>query len=76
MLTGNQDLTTAMEAVNEGQVFRFLNKPCQMSDIKAAINAGIKQYDLVTSKEELLKKPSPVRSVFWSRSLNTSTTHW
>ena len=43
MLTGNQDLTTAMEAVNEGQVFRFLNKPCQMSDIKAAINAGIKQ---------------------------------
>ncbi|ELP31114.1 response regulator [Rhodopirellula baltica] len=56
MLTGNQDLTTAMEAVNEGQVFRFLNKPCQMSDIKAAINAGIKQYDLVTSKEELLKK--------------------
>ncbi|MCC9642838.1 response regulator [Rhodopirellula sp. JC740] len=56
MLTGNQDLTTAMNAVNEGQVFRFLNKPCQMSDIKTAIEAGIKQYDLVTSKDELLKK--------------------
>ncbi|QDT05010.1 Hydrogenase transcriptional regulatory protein hupR1 [Rubripirellula lacrimiformis] len=56
MLTGNQDLTTAMEAVNEGQVFRFLNKPCQMSDIKAAIHAGIKQHDLIISKEELLKK--------------------
>ncbi|WDQ17229.1 response regulator [Rhodopirellula sp. P2] len=56
MLTGNQDLTTAMDAVNDGQVFRFLNKPCQMSDIKAAINAGIKQHDLITSKEELLKK--------------------
>ena len=28
MLTGNQDLLTASNAVNRGQVFRFLTKPC------------------------------------------------
>src|SRR5882724_1862128 len=30
MLTGNQDIQTAMKAVNDGQVFRFLNKPCEV----------------------------------------------
>ena len=28
MLTGNADQHTAMDAVNEGHVFRFLSKPC------------------------------------------------
>ncbi len=28
LLTGHADLTTAMAAVNEGQIFRFLTKPC------------------------------------------------
>ncbi|MEZ6104810.1 MAG: response regulator [Pirellulaceae bacterium] len=29
MLTGNADQQTAVEAVNEGHIFRFLNKPCE-----------------------------------------------
>jgi len=29
VLTGQPDLPTAMKAINEGQVFRFLTKPCQ-----------------------------------------------
>src|SRR3954447_55479 len=28
MLTGNSDMQTAVRAVNEGEVFRFLTKPC------------------------------------------------
>src|SRR5689334_1278964 len=28
MLTGNADQQTAIDAVNEGSIFRFLNKPC------------------------------------------------
>src|SRR3972149_6213567 len=28
MLTGNADLDAAMVAVNEGNIFRFLTKPC------------------------------------------------
>jgi response regulator RpfG family c-di-GMP phosphodiesterase len=56
MLTGNQDLTTAMKAVNEGHVFRFLNKPCQMAEITAAIAAAQRQYDLVRTEKELLHR--------------------
>lgn len=36
MLTGNQDQATAIKAVNDGQVFRFLNKPCDHDHIRRA----------------------------------------
>ena len=56
MLTGNQDVETAIKAVNDGHVFRFLNKPCEVADIKRAIDAGIRQFELVHAEKELLQK--------------------
>ncbi len=56
MLTGNQDQTTVIQAMNEGQVFRFLNKPCDHEALKRAIDAALHQYRLVTSEKELLHK--------------------
>lgn len=55
MLTGNQDQATAIQALNDGKVFRFLTKPCQSSDLKTAIEAALRQYQLVTSEKELLQ---------------------
>lgn len=56
MLTGNQDVDTAIKAVNHGHVFRFLTKPCETEDIKTAINAALRQYELVHAEKELLQK--------------------
>lgn len=56
MLTGNADQHTAVEAVNRGQIFRFLNKPCAVPDITRALEAGLEQYRLVTAERELLDK--------------------
>jgi response regulator RpfG family c-di-GMP phosphodiesterase len=56
MLTGNADQHTAMEAVNHGQIFRFLTKPCTTDALGQALEAGIKQYRLVTAEKELLEK--------------------
>lgn len=54
MLTGNQDQATAIQALNEGHVFRFLTKPCQSADLQSTMDAGLRQYQLVTSEKELL----------------------
>jgi CheY-like chemotaxis protein len=54
MLTGNQDQTTAIQALNEGHVFRFLNKPCQSQDLLTAVEAAMRQYELIVSEKELL----------------------
>lgn len=56
MLTGNADQQTAMDAVNEGSIFRFLTKPCSPEMFAAALNAGIEQYRLVTAEKQLLEQ--------------------
>ncbi len=55
MLTGNADLHAAMEAVNEGNVFRFLTKPCPPEVLVKGLWAGIEQYRLILAERELLE---------------------
>lgn len=56
MLTGNADQETAIEAVNKGQIFRFLNKPCPTSVLVMALALALRQYRLITAERELLDK--------------------
>lgn len=56
MLTGFADLQTTVEAVNEGNIFRFLTKPCTPEALARALQAGVAQYRLVTAEKELLGK--------------------
>jgi len=56
MLTGNADLQTAVDAVNEGNIFRFLTKPCPSERLASMLDAGIQQYRLIVAERELLEK--------------------
>jgi response regulator RpfG family c-di-GMP phosphodiesterase len=55
MLTGQADLQSASEAVNEGNIFRFLFKPCPQEVLSKALGDGIRQYRLVKSERDLLE---------------------
>ncbi|GLH69602.1 response regulator receiver modulated metal-depenent phosphohydrolase [Geothrix rubra] len=54
MLTGNQDQRTAIEAINQGRVFRFLTKPCSPEDLAAMLTAALRQHQLEHAERELL----------------------
>ena len=54
MLTGNADQGTAIEAVNKGQIFKFLNKPSSTAVLVPAIALAQRQYRLITAEKELL----------------------
>ncbi len=54
MLTGNADQETATEAVNKGQIFRFLNKPCSTANLVTSLALAQRQYRLLTAEKELL----------------------
>jgi response regulator RpfG family c-di-GMP phosphodiesterase len=56
MLTGNADQTTAIEAVNQGHIFRFLNKPCSPDTLKSALHEGVQQHRLLKAEKELLEQ--------------------
>ena len=55
MLTGYSDVSAAMDAVNQGNIFRFLAKPCEQEVLSNAITSGLVQYRLVTSEKDLLE---------------------
>lgn len=56
MLTGQADLQATINAINEGDIFRFLTKPCPRELFLKTILAAQEQYRLITSERELLGK--------------------
>ncbi len=45
MLTGSIDQSVTLQAVNECQIFRFLQKPCSADEICNAIEMGVQSYE-------------------------------
>jgi response regulator RpfG family c-di-GMP phosphodiesterase len=54
LLTGHADLDSALAAVNQGQIYRFLTKPCPPEVLTATLEAGAEQFRLIHSERELL----------------------
>lgn len=53
VLTGFADLEIAVDAVNKGDIFRFLTKPCNPADLTAAVIAGLKQFRMIQDSRNL-----------------------
>ena len=55
MLSGEATLDTALKAINHGEVFRFLTKPCNEVELAIAIREGLKQRELVNKSMRMLE---------------------
>jgi response regulator RpfG family c-di-GMP phosphodiesterase len=55
MLTGQADLTDAIEAVNQGNIFQFLAKPSPPEMLGRAFESALEQYGLIQAERELLE---------------------
>lgn len=56
LLTGYADVEGAMAVVNEGQIFRFLLKPCEAGTLRRILHDAVEQHRLVTAERELLER--------------------
>jgi CheY-like chemotaxis protein len=56
LLTGEPGRDAAIAAVNEGQIFRFLTKPCPPDQLRSAIEAGVAQHRLLMAEKVLLQE--------------------
>jgi ActR/RegA family two-component response regulator len=56
MLTGSADMSTAIQAVNEGSIFQFHPKPCPADTLGQAIKSGIDKYRKTTDSQIQMKK--------------------
>ena len=55
MLTGDSDVQTAVDAVNQGKIFRFLSKPCNKETLVKTLKDSLEQYRLVSAEREILE---------------------
>jgi response regulator RpfG family c-di-GMP phosphodiesterase len=56
MLTGQADHNATIAAVNQGNIFQFLTKPCPSETLIRVLNSAVEQYRLITSERELLEQ--------------------
>lgn len=56
MLTGNADQKTAVDAVNKGEVFKFLTKPCSSEAMAETLDAALAQYAQLQEKRTILEQ--------------------
>ena len=56
LLTGQANLQSAISAVNDGQIFRFLIKPCPPNTLLTAVDAAAQQHRLLTAERVLVEQ--------------------
>lgn len=55
VLSGQADLSSTIAAVNHADLFRFLTKPIEPAALSTALEAGLRQHELVIAERELLR---------------------
>jgi CheY-like chemotaxis protein len=56
LLTGYADINSAIAAVNQGNIFRYLTKPCEKPQLVEAISSGLDLYHSIVAEKEMVKK--------------------
>lgn len=56
LLTGHADVDSALAAVNQGQIYRFLTKPCPPEVVRSTLQQAAEHHRLVVAERELLEK--------------------
>jgi len=55
ILTGHARIDSAIKAINEGEVYRFFTKPCNVVDLMVSIKQGLNQKELERENQRLLQ---------------------
>lgn len=53
MLTAYNDIAVVVQAINKGEVYRFISKPWESEELNATIRKGIALYELVQENKRL-----------------------
>ena len=56
LFTGYTDFPMVEEAINQGEIYRFISKPWKTTELLATIRQAIAHYDLVEENKELFEE--------------------
>ncbi len=55
LFTAYSDLTAVIDAINDGNVYRYISKPWETEDLKATLKQAYEYYELHEERRKLLK---------------------
>ncbi|MBW1804697.1 MAG: response regulator [Deltaproteobacteria bacterium] len=55
ILTGHASLDSAIRAINEGEIYRFFTKPCNIIDLAITVRQALEHRDSMQESRRLLK---------------------
>lgn len=55
ILTGQASLAAAVRAINEGEIYRFLQKPCSADELRVTIRQSLEHLELMRTARRLLQ---------------------
>jgi len=64
MLTGYARIDTAMDAINEAGVYKFFEKPCSLSKLKATVKRALELQHLIDDRDVLFQKLKGEEAVY------------
>lgn len=53
MLTGHATLESTLKAINEGEIYRYLLKPCNILDLRATVRQALERRRLILENRRL-----------------------
>lgn len=56
LITGYSDIEAIIQAINEGQIFYYINKPWEPDDLRIIVSRAAEQYRLVQENQRLVKE--------------------
>jgi response regulator RpfG family c-di-GMP phosphodiesterase len=56
LLTGQADMQSTIAAINEGQIYRFLTKPCPADGVVTALRDGVALHQQITAERDVLER--------------------
>ena len=56
LITGYSDIEVVIKAVNDGQIYYYIEKPWEPDELKLIMQRAVERYDLVTKNKALLRE--------------------
>lgn len=56
LLTGQADMQSTISAINDGQIFRFLSKPCPADTVELALHDAANLYRQIVAERDVLER--------------------
>ncbi|MCI0457388.1 MAG: hybrid sensor histidine kinase/response regulator [Gemmataceae bacterium] len=56
LFTGYADIKAVIDAINQGSVYRYINKPWEPQELQAVLRQAAEHYDLLAERRRLLRE--------------------